>query len=316
MSNCSSHNGTGTGQNTPALSVIIASVNGRPMIEQCLAALAAQRRGSTPEVIVADATGEATVRLIHTRFPWVKVVPFAARRSIPDLQAAGLAYATGEVIAVIEDHCIVGPAWCEAVVGAHRAEPGCIAVGGPVENGSGERLVDWAVFFCEYSAFMPPLPRSLTTSIPGNNVSYKRRAFDQMAIARETLTEGFWEQTLHQELLARGQTFLMDPSIIVYHKKHFGFWYFVRQRFLYSRYYAGRLSESARLPGRMLRSVAALGLAPLLLGRIASRVARRKRHLRELLLALPHLVVFTGVWAMGELVGSILGPGGSLREIE
>ncbi len=316
MSSSSSNNGGGTGQGAPSLSVIIASVNGPPMIEECLAALAAQRKSGAPEVIVADATGEATVRLIRARFPWVKVVPFEERRSIPDLQVAGLAHATGDIIAVIEDHCIVDPAWCETVVRAHRAEPDCVAVGGPVENGSCERLVDWAVFFCEYSAFMPPIPRSLTTSIPGNNVSYKRRAFDQMTIARETLTRGFWDQTLHAELLARGEKFLMDPSIIVYHKKHFGFWYFMRQRFLYSRYYAGRIAASARLVSRVVRTAATLGLAPLLLVRIASRVARRRRHFREFLLALPHLVVFTGVWAIGELVGSVLGPGGSLREIE
>jgi GT2 family glycosyltransferase len=314
VSNSSSSNGAGAAP--PSLSVIIASVNGPPAIEECLAALAAQRRDGTPEVVVADATGEATVRLIRARFPWVKVVPFAERRSIPDLQVAGLAHATGEVIAVIEDHCIVNPAWCETVVWAHRAEPECIAVGGPVENGSCERLVDWAVFFCEYSAFMPPLLRSVTTSIPGNNVSYKRRAFDQMAIARETLTKGFWDQTLHHQLLARGQKFLMEPSIVVYHKKHFGFWYFVRQRFLYSRYYAGRIAASASMGSRVARTAATLGLAPLLLVRIAWRVAQKRRHLREFLLALPHLVVFTGVWAMGELVGGVLGPGGSLREIE
>jgi GT2 family glycosyltransferase len=303
-------------QNAPALSVIIASVNGPPMIEECLAALAAQRKGSTPEIIVVDATGEATVRVIQTRFPWVKVVPFEERRSIPALQAAGLAHATGDVIAIIEDHCIADQTWCETIVGAHRAEPECIAVGGAIENGSCERLVDWAVFFCEYSAFMPPLSRSLTASIPGNNVSYKRRAFDQMGITRETLTTGFWDQTLHKELLARGQKFLMEPSIIVYHKKHFGFWYFMRQRFLYSRYYAGRITASARLSSRVVRTAATLGLAPVLLARIASRVAQKRRHLREFLLALPYLVVFTGVWAFGELVGSVFGPGDSLREIE
>lgn len=304
------------GQDAPSLSVIIASVNGSPMIEECLAALAAQRKDSNPEIIVVDVTGEATVCLVQTRFPWVKVVSFAERRSIPDLQAAGLAHSTGDLIAIIEDHCVVDQAWCEAIIGAHQAEPECIAVGGAIENGSCERLVDWAVFFCEYSSFMLPLSRGVTASIPGNNVSYKRRAFDQRTIAKEALTEGFWDLTLHKELLALGQKFLMEPAIVVYHKKHFGFLYFMRQRFHYSRYYAGRVTAPARLPRRVVRTAATLGLAPLLLARIASRVVQKRRHLREFLLALPHLVVFTGVWAIGELVGSLFGPGDSLREIE
>jgi len=304
------------GQDAPPLSVIIASVNGPPMIDECLAALAAQRHDSTPEIIVVDVTGESTVRLIEARYPWVKVVPLAERLSIPNLQVVGLAHATGDVIAIIEDHCIVDQAWCETIIGVHRAEPDYIAVGGAVENGSCERLVDWAVFFCEYSDFMPPLSRRCTTSIPGNNVSYKRRAFDEMGVSRETLTQGFWDQTLHKALLAQGQKFLMEPNMVVYHKKHFGFWYFLRQRFLYSRYYTGRISASAPLSRRVVRTVATLGLAPLLLARVASRVIRKRRYLQQFLFALPPLVVFTVVWAAGEIVGSLLGPGNSLREIE
>jgi hypothetical protein len=46
------------------------------------------------------------------------------------------------------------------VAAGHRApyEEGALAVGGAVENGSVERTVDWAAFFCEYARFMPARP--------------------------------------------------------------------------------------------------------------------------------------------------------------
>ncbi len=301
---------------TPTLSVIIASVNGLPMIEECLASLSSQQGNVQAEVIVMDITGEDTVKLIQEKYPWVKLVTFNERRTIPQLRAAGLQYAGGEIIAIIEDHCVADPHWYEEMIKAHRAHPEYIAVGGPVENGSRDRLVDWAVFFCEYSTFMLPLPRGLAEDIPGNNASYKNRAFKGILHPEETLTSGFWESTLHRELQARGERFFLEPSMVVYHKKRFGFWYFISQRYHYSRYYAGRLVSGTSAPRRVLRSAAALALPLLLMSRIARRIVRKRRHLKELLLATPLLIVFTGTWAIGEMVGGVLGPGQSLGEVE
>lgn len=303
-------------KSAPTISVIIASVNGVPMIEECLASLAAQQGNVHAEVIVMDVTGDETVKLIQEKFPWVRLETFIERRTIPQLRAAGLQYAAGEIIAIIEDHCLPDPHWYEEMTKAHRAHAEHIAVGGPVENGSCDRLVDWAVFFCEYSAFMMPLPRGTVEDIPGNNASYKRTAFEGILHLEETLTSGFWESTLHKELRARGERFFLEPSMVVYHKKRFGFWYFISQRYHYSRYYAGRLVSGASVPWRVLRGAAALALPVLLLSRIARRIVRKRRHLKELLLTIPLLVVFTGAWAIGEMVGGVLGPGHSLDEVE
>lgn len=300
----------------PVLSVIVASVNGPPMIEECLAALAAQRGDVAAEVIVVDVTGGETVRHLEREFPWVELVAFAERRTIPELRAAGLARSRGEIVAVIEDHCNVEEHWFEEIVAAHRAHPECVAVGGAVENGSCGRLVDWAVFFCEYGAHMRPLPRGIAGDVTGNNVSYKRRAFEGIENLEEVLSEGFWESTLHPKLRARGDRFFLEPSIVVYHKKEFGFRYFLGQRYHYSRYYAGTLFGGAGPAKRVLRGAASLALPPLLVGRIAARIFRKRRHLKELLLTTPLLAIFTGTWAVGEAVGCVLGPGQSLNEIE
>ncbi|MFQ5875792.1 MAG: glycosyltransferase [Dehalococcoidia bacterium] len=300
----------------PDISVVIASVNGPPMIDECLVSLANQKGDVNAEVIVVDVTGEDTVCLIKEKFPWVKLQTFPERRTIPELRAIGLSQSSGDIVAVIEDHCITDERWFEGIVSAHRKHPDCVAVGGVVENDSGARLVDWAVFFCEYSTYMLPLRGGIVGDIPGNNVSYKRRAFEGIDGLEELLNQGFWETTLHDKLRERGDRFLLEPSIAVYHKKHFGFRYTLSQRYHYSRYYAGTLLAGASLPTRAFRSGASLALPLLLMARIGSRVVRKRRHLKKLLLTTPLLAAFTGVWAIGESVGCLFGPGQSLSAVE
>ena len=53
-----------------------------------------------------------------------------------------------------EDHCVAGDGWLQSVVRAHEAADA--AVGGAVENGATDRVVDWAVYFCEYGRYMLP----------------------------------------------------------------------------------------------------------------------------------------------------------------
>ena len=300
----------------PQITVIIADVNGPPMIGACLEALSRQQGEVDTEVIVAESTGEETVRFIQDRFPKVKVLPFAKRLTIPELRAAALKQSSGDIVAVIEDHCDADEYWCQGIVNAHQAHPECIAVGGAVENGSCQRLIDWAVYFAEYSDYMQPLPRGVVDAIPGNNVTYKRAAFQGIKDLEKDLSRGFWESTLHQKLLARGERFLLEPSITVHHSKRFGFCYSLSQRFHYSRYYAGTFYAAASLPTRLLRAAITFALPPLLMARICRRVVHKKRHLKELTLATPYLAVLTLVWACGELVGSLFGPGRSLVKVE
>jgi glycosyltransferase involved in cell wall biosynthesis len=302
--------------NPLSLSVLIANVNGLPMIGECLEALAARPQDLQVEVIVADAAGGESVRMIREQFPWVKLLTPAECLSIPQLRAAALAHSQGDIVAVIEDHCIVDGRWYEATVEAHSANPDAMAIGGAVENGSCDRLVDWAVFFCEYSGFMLPLSRGATRGITGNNVSYKRAAFAGIDDLDQVLNGGFWESTLHNRLLDRGNVLFQEPGIVVYHKKSFGFLYFMSQRYHYSRYYAGTLFAEASPATRLFRFFASLALPPLLLARISATVMRKGRHRKKLVQTVPLLVVFTSTWALGEMVGILSGPGQSLYKIE
>ena len=301
--------------NPPEISVLVVSVGAGAGIRECLASLHEQRGGAAAEVIVVDATGHLDPAQVNQTFPRTTVVQADGRLTIPALRTAALRQSRGAIVAVMNEYCVADPNWYEEMVRAHRAHPECVAVGGAVENGSVSRLTDWAAYFCEYSRFMLPVPAQTVDDIPGHNVSYKRRAFEQIPDLDRVLSRGFWESTLHPILRRRGERFFSSPSVVVYYRKHFGFRQFLRQRYHYSRYYAGEVVAGAAWLRRLLRMAAASALPAVLLGRIVARVASKRRHLRELALSSPMLMIFTAVWAAGEAVGALLGPGRSLHEV-
>ena len=191
---------------TPPLSVVIASVNGLPYVARCLDALS--RNAPEAEVIVADATDEATRAEVAERFPKVRLIEANGAATVPALRAAGIAAAHAPYVAVIEDHCLVRPGWARRIVEWHR--DGKPAVGGPVNNVVDERLRDWAAFFCEYNAYVEPMPLGSTNDLTGMNVSYDRRAIEAM---QDLLDDGRWEVWLHGRLRERQLELWCDPEL-------------------------------------------------------------------------------------------------------
>ena len=52
------------------------------------------------------------------------------------------------------------------------------------------------------------------------------------------------------------------------------------------------------------------------MARIAQQIVQKRRHMKQLILTTPLLAIITVVWASGEVVGSLFGPGQSLRKVE
>lgn len=292
-------------------SVIIASVNGLPTIAECLTALENQQGEHAAEIIVVDRTTDETADYIKTHFPNVKLIKSAEKVGIPELRAIGMKQANGDFLIITEDHCIAPKNWFSEFLKAH--EKGYAVVGGAIENASRERLTDWATFLCEYSAFMPPIAAGETEFVAGNNVSYERKAIEQVD---DDIKTNYWEYFLQAELRRMNVKFLAVPSIVVNHKKEFGFFYFLSQRFHYSRSFAAMRRSKSSVSQQIFYLLYA-PVAPFhLTWRIVQNVLRKKRNMRELLLSLPMLFVFMLVYAFGEFVGQIFGAGNSLGKVE
>ncbi len=300
-------------ESSPTISVVIASVNGLPSIVECLDCLSQQEGNIGYEVLVMDRCDAKTRQEIRRRFPQpeVHLIEEAGHPSIPKLRALGIAQARGQLIAILEDHCNVPPAWFRTII--RLREAGHEVMSGPVENAAVDRIVDWAVFFCEYARFMPPIPAGTVDEIAGNCAIYSRKVLDRVG---PELRDEVWEPFLHARMKEMRIPFYCDPALTVAHKKEFGFWYFLSQRYHYSRSFAGMRMRAAPFWKRATYSIGTVLLPAILFGRMTKTVFKKGRHRLEFLVAAPVIAVFLISWAWGEAVGALFGAGRSLARVE
>ena len=294
------------------LSVVVASKVGEPFIDQCLESLKEQAAAIDAEVIVVAAGAPAYAADLAARFPWARIVHAVDIRKVPALRRRGVDEAGGEFVAIIEEHCSAKDDWLQQSLLAH-ATGDFGAVGGPIVDYDYPRLRDWVVYFLEYNAALPPVPRGETTDLNDANIVYHRRLLLQHV---DLLDDGYWPMTLHPTLLAEGTKLHSAPEMIVYHRGPFDFGYYLHQRFLFSRAFAGVRAQTQST----LRRLAYLFGAPLvpvmLLGRMTLRVLRKRHRVDRFILTLPLTVPALLVMVAGEWVGCLLGPGDALAKVE
>jgi hypothetical protein len=289
------------------VSLVIPSRRGGPPLAATVAAFAAAG-GEALEIVVAECGPDHG---FAERWPSVRLLHFDELRTIPELRAAGLAAATAPIVAMTSDACVPAPGWFEALRRVHAS--GVDAAGGAIENGSTGRLVDWAVFFCEYGRFLPPLAPSPASDLPGQNVSYSRAALERIA---DLVQRGTWEPLWHWRLAAAGARLVRDGSRVVTLTKRFTFVGFMRERFDYGRSFAAQRVAGAPALTRLLFALGSLGLPVLILARLGRDLLPKRRLLGRLLLSIPYLVVFACVWAAGEAVGYAAGEGRAAAAID
>ena len=136
---------------TIKLSIVIAAWNGAEALRRCLISL--EKQIEVAEVIVVS-NFSTTDLADNSQISFVKFIELAAETTVPQLRSYGINSANGEIIALAEDHCFFDENWCQDIIEAH--ESNYAAIGGAIENKSGSRALDWAVYFYDYGKYMPP----------------------------------------------------------------------------------------------------------------------------------------------------------------
>lgn len=293
-----------------SLSVVVPCVNTLDDLTGCLSALERQRQDCDLEVLVVDRLGDPVRNAIRERFDRVRIFPVERGTSIPQMRALAFREATGDAVAVIEDHVIVPDGWARQMLDA--LDQGAEVVGGSVENAATDTLLDWAAFLCEYSHCIPPLDAGSVFWLTGNNVVYRRRLLEKF---KSYTDAGKWENYLHDALRDAGIALVCHPEIVIGHKKHYTFAEYMSQRYLYARSYAGARVAGAPWSRRAFYGCAAVVLPVLLFYRIVTRILGKRRYHRLLLKSLPLIALFVMSWGWGEVVGYWTGPGDSLSQV-
>lgn len=297
----------------PKLSIVIASCVGEPFIKRCLESIEKQIAADAPvECIVVDRAGGATAENIEKKFPRVRLLRRPAGESVPDLRRSGINSAQADFVAIIEEHCVAREDWVATILRLIE-QPATAAIGGVVADANYERLMDWAVYFTEYNSYMPPTTRGAAHDVCAANCVYRR---DLLLRYLPECGSGYWEAGLNHKLLAAGEQFVNEPELVVYHTGPFNLAYYLHQRYLFSRAFAGTRRESVSAGFRAAYLLLAPLLVPLLWARTAARVFRKRRRVGKFLQVTPHLIPITATYVFGECVGFVAGSGDSLTKIE
>ncbi len=307
-----------TDRTLPELSVVIALIaGGREAARTCLSALERSARLHRVECIVPyDARLDGVAELAE-RFPWVDFVDAreqvdaarfgnASREHHDMLRTIGLRRARGAIVALLEDHGTPCADWCSAVLDAHRGP--AAAVGGAVENGV-DRLLNWAVYYCDFGRYQNPQPAESAEFISDSNVAYKRAALDSI---QKVWSEAFHETSVNWALRDRGKLLQLDPRMVVYQTRSgLRFLPALRERFVWGRSFAATRVAHAPAGRRLLFAGAACVLPGVLLWRVVSRALRNRSHLSRFVLALPLIALLETIWSIGEFVGYSTGRTGA-----
>lgn len=298
------------------LSVVVTIVDGGETLSRCLAALARQEDGPPLEVIIPYDDSVPEMAGIIARYPGFHFLPLgtvptqrarmgpAGQHELFDRRrAAGLAQARGELVAIVEDRGVPRPDWSRNVVAAHAAMPHAV-IGGAIENGR-DRLLNWAVYFCDFGRYQLPFEPGPREYVSDVDICYKRRALEA---TRELWRDRYHETTVHWALLRAGETlYLTDRFAVDQMRDHLTLGRLLGERVGWGRLFAyTRARETG--PGRRL---ALAVMAPLLPAVLFLRLARhqwqKRRTLGKFVAAAPVVVLLLMAWSLGEMIGYLTG---------
>jgi len=289
------------------LSVVIAAWNSPVLLQQCLLSLLKQLNSGDSQAIVVS---NFPTNDIQKRFESAPFLSFLNLRdaTVPQLRTRGIESASGDVIALLEDHSYVDDAWAAEIRKAH--EMSYTVIGGSVENPAGQTPLNWAIYLYDYGPYMlPDVPR-VATALTGFNVSYKRKVLTEV---QDRYRNGFYETFIHEELQRRGYELFFMPSVIVYHNKEYGLKNSIVESYHHGRLFAAMRTSTATLNERAYRVATSLFLPLLLPIRIALRTVRKNKHVKELIAAFPYLLLLLSVWSYGEFCGYMCREGSSAK---
>jgi hypothetical protein len=277
------------------LSIVLATTEPWPDLRNCLDVLEPQVAAVGGEIIVGDGHGAALDAIRAGASDRLRVLRMPGA-SVFDLRAKAIELARGDIIAITEDHCLVGPDWCEQVLAAFSMDPEMLVASGPVLNGSREHLIDWANYLHTFGNFLPPFNEGHRYRGPViANVAFRRSV-----LAEGRVAPGQMELEVIPRMFREGRCRVYGGMTVTHVQSH-GFWKTLRAHFDNGRSTTGlrpvRLSERQRAWTLFRNAVNTMGGGPEMRPTIRA--------------SLPLVLILSCCHSFGEIVGILAGPGRS-----
>ena len=249
----------------PRVSVVIACPGDSAYLRESLAALAKQTYRAFEVIVLPD----APIENLPAHDLDLRVLPTGKVRPA-EKRNAGVAAATGSIIAFLDDDAYPVPEWLEKAV-RYFSLPDVGGVGGPGVTPPGDpwlARMSGRVFASPLVSggfryrYLGDRVRANVDDFPSCNLFFRKDAFDAVG----GFNTRFWpgEDTLlcRDIVVGRGLRIVYDPFAVVYHHRRKLFLPHLRQvgRYgLHRGYFAKRFPETSRRLSYMLPSICAIG---------------------------------------------------------
>jgi hypothetical protein len=280
------------------LTAVMLMPRGSEELTGALRHLRAQTRREAIQVVVVHTRTSAPVDLGQfAGFGAVTPVAVDALPTVASGLMAALPHATGDIVALVEDHVLLNPTWAEAVLAAHGTPSS--AVTPHMVNANPRTATSWANFIASFSEAASIRPPGPVDAGPGHNTSYKRAVLEHYGDELAGLIQS--ERTFHYRLRREGHVILHEPAARLAHLNISVPYQAVRHALLGGVLFGAYRARRMSLVEKLARTVLAPLVPPLRLWRTARLLAGRWGLMP--LTAWAMLPVLLAMHAAGEAVG-------------
>jgi hypothetical protein len=301
------------------LSVVMTIVDGGAVLANCLDALAAQAGASDIEVLVPYDHVTADAARLADAYPQFRFIdlgrilggitptnPLEMHAFYDTRRAEALKIARGRLIAIIEDRGVPDPHWAETMIRLHDTHPQGV-IGGAVTNGV-DKLWNWAIYFCDFGRYGPPLQAIDPEYVTDTNIVYKR---DTIMSVRDLWDVKYQEAQVNWALRRAGAGLMLtDEAWTEQRRPPVSLRQMVAERVNWARMF-GQVRAREITRGEKLKLCLAVPLLPFVLFvRHFRRQIGKGRHVGKFVLAAPLTLFLLICWSWGELRGYLESPAG------
>jgi GT2 family glycosyltransferase len=199
----------------PRVSVVVCSYNGGRTIAQCLESLRNLEYPDYEVIVVDDGSTDATatiaqgydVNLIST-----------ANEGLSSARTTGLARATGEIVAYIDDDAYADPHWLTYLASTFQST-GHVGVGGPNIPPEGDGVTAAAVAAAPGGPIHVLVSDSEAEHLPGCNMAFRKSALQAIGGFDSRFRTAGDDVDVCWRLRDRGWTLGFNPAAVVWHHR-------------------------------------------------------------------------------------------------
>jgi glycosyltransferase involved in cell wall biosynthesis len=205
----------------PFVTIIVPTRDRYALLRQCLEALGGldYPRERYKVVVVDDGSRDETrERMLQEETSGLRhaYIRLDGEQGVSAARNRGLSEAEGDLVAFVDDDCVVEQDWLKLIAEAFSVFPDAGAVGGSVLNPH-DTPVGWASYILEFSTWFPIGKVRRIRDIPACNIAYRRSDIAGMSF-RDMGKDAVYEDSIfNYQLRARGKAIIFDPRIKVHH---------------------------------------------------------------------------------------------------